>query len=119
MQDRWDVYDNKPRYFHGFVDSQTLSKDAIFLRFDVTDNIELDAADNESWRRVVYINGTLYTRNGFEYEKYQILAERIETECAKAGIIFNFLGDSYDASQDSESSISYINFEAEQRLTMN
>lgn len=106
---------DKPKYWRGFVKDTT---PAIFLGFDVTDNLELDAADNDQFRREVYINGTLWTRNGFADEDYQALANNIEIECKKAGIVFNFMGESYDASTDSESSISYIDFEAVQRLLM-
>ena len=110
-----DGYSDKPMYWRGFVKDAT---PAIFLGFEVTDNMELNAADNMSMRRAVYINGTLYTRNGFGDAQYQALASRIEDECKKAGIIFNFNGESYDASTDSESAISYCNFEVEQRLIM-
>lgn len=106
---------DKPKYWRGFVKDTT---PAIFLSFDVTDNLELEATDNDTFRRDIYINGTLYSRNGFSDEDYQILASAIERECKKANIVFNFTSESYDASTDSESSISYINFEAEQRLIM-
>lgn len=106
----------KPKYWRGFVKD---TSPPIFLRFDVTDNLELEDADNNTFRREIYINGTLFTRNGFADEDYQILASAIERECKSKKIIFNYLDESYDASQDSESSISYINFEATQRLIMN
>lgn len=106
---------DKPKYWRGFVKN---ADEPIFLRFDVTDNLELEDCDNNPFRREIYINGTLYTRNGFADEDYQILANAIERECKKAKIIFNYLDEGYDASQDSESSISYVNFEAVQRLIM-
>lgn len=106
----------EPMYWRGFVKDTT---QAIFLGFDVTDNMEIAAADNSTARRAIYINGTLYTRNGFADSDYQDLASAIERACKAAGIDFNFTSESYDASQDSESSISYVNFETVQYLSMN
>lgn len=103
----------KPKYWRGKVDDVNQS---IFLLYDITDNLEDEAADNKSFRRSIYANGQLYTRNGFSYSEYQSLAELIEIECEKLGIIFTFADEGVDTSIDADSPIAYCNFEAEMRL---
>lgn len=111
---RWTGTDEyKPKYWRGKVND--VNKD-LFLLYDITDNLEDEAADNKSFRRSVYANGQLYTRSGFSNSEYQSLAELIETECEKLGIIFVFADEGIDTSIDADSPIYYCNFEAEQRL---
>lgn len=107
---------DKPKYWRGQVKDTSPS---IFLIYQVTDNLEINAADDTSFRRAVYINGTLYTRNGFSDEDYQLLASAIERECKLANIIITFSDEGVDTSIDTDSPISYCNFEAEQQLLMN
>lgn len=113
---RWTGTDpDKPKYWRGAVKDTNPS---IFLLYQVTDNLELEAADNKSFRRSIYINGSLYTRNGFTDGEYQDLAEAIEQECEAAKIIITFSDEGIDTSIDQDSPIYYCNFEAEQRLLM-
>lgn len=104
---------DKPKYWRGKVND--INQD-IFLLYDITDNLEDEAADNKSFRRSIYANGQLYTRSGFSDGSYQDLASAIETECEKLGIIFVFADEGIDTSIDADSPIYYCNFEAEQRL---
>lgn len=116
MQGDWGTED-KPKYWRGFV-SKDGTQEKLYLLYQVTDNIELEAADNKSFRRAIYINGSLYTRDGFDYGKYQDLAESIEKECAKLGIIFTYQDEGIDTTIDQDSPVSYCNFEAQIRLLM-
>ena len=116
MQGDWGIED-KPKYWRGFVSKDgTLEK--LYLLYQVTDNIELNAADNKSFRRMVYINGSLYTRDGFDYGKYQDLAEAIERECKKLDIVFTFQDEGIDTTIDQDSPVSSFNFDAQIRLVM-
>lgn len=103
----------KPKYWRGRV--KDTSPD-MFLLYTITDNLELDAADNKSFRRQVFANGQLYTRTGFSSGEFQDLAERIEKECKELRIILTFEGEGVDTSIDQDSPVSYTNFEAEMRL---
>lgn len=106
---------DKPKYWRGLAKNTSAP---LFLVFQVTDNLELVAADDETFRRVVYINGTLYTRNGFSDEDYQTLARSMEEKCAEFRIGLTFSEDGVDTSIDPDSPICYCNFEATQKLLM-
>ena len=105
--------EEKPKYWRGTVKEFT---ESTFLRFQVTDNIEQRAADDQPFDRIVYINGVLYTRNGFGDADYQNLADNIERECKKLNITMIFSDEGEDTSLDPESPIAYCNFEARQVL---
>lgn len=110
-----NVAPDKPKYWRGRVPkSNTL--DDMFLLYTITDNLELNAADNKSFRRQLFANGQLYTRTGFSSGDFQDLAEAIEKECEKLGIILTFEGEGVDTSIDQDSPVSYCNFEAEMKL---
>lgn len=103
----------KPRYWR----TQVLNSDeALFLLYVVTDNLPLDNADNKSIRRELYINGEVFTRNGFNDGEFQDLCVAIETECEKLGLYCNFDSEGRDTSIDTESPVDYVNFEVEARL---
>lgn len=116
MQGDWGTED-KPKYWRGFV-SKEGTQEKLYLLYQVTDNIELNATDNQSFRRAIYINGSLYTRDGFDYGKYQDLAEAIEQACKEADIILTFEDEGIDTTIDQDSPVSYCNFEAQIRLLM-
>lgn len=113
----WSKGENKPKYWRGRVDAQGLVDD-IFLLYDVTDNLELDAADNKSLRRQIFINGSLYTRQGFSNGDFQDRASALQDKCEEAGFIFNFTGEGVDSSIDQDAPVYYINFEAEKRVAI-
>lgn len=115
---RWTGTDpKKPKYWRGRVESSGMVEDLFFL-YTVTDNLELEAADNKSFRRQVFINGQLYTRSGFSNANFQDLANAIERECGELGFIFNFEGEGIDTSIDENAPVYYCNFEAEKRVIM-
>ena len=70
MQSKLGTDTDKPRYWRGQVDN---TNDALFLLYVVTDNLPLESADNKSVRRQLYLNGSLFTRNGFNDSDYQDL----------------------------------------------
>ena len=112
---RWTGKEDKPKYWRGRVDSQGMLED-LFLLYTVTDNLELDAADNKSFRRDIYINGQIYTRSGFSNGDFQDLCEAIQDAMDEAGIIFIINGEGVDTSIDQDAPVYYVNFECEQRL---
>lgn len=114
---RWTGTEDKPKYWRGRVDSQGYLED-LFLLYTVTDNMELDAADNKTFRRNIYINGQLYTRSGFSNADFQDLAEAIQNAMSEAKIMFTFEGEGVDISIDQDAPVYYVNFEAEQRLVV-
>lgn len=110
MQDAHGTETGKSRFYRGVVSN---IDDSLYLNYVCTDNSEVNAADNKSVRRCVYLNGALYSRNGYADEDYQDLAEAIETECGKLGIYINFSSDGEATPVDTESSIYYCEFEAQ------
>lgn len=105
----------KPKYWRGRADN--IDQD-LFLVFTVTDNMEIEACDNESLRRIVYINGEIYTRSGANDSNYQDLANNIEKSCKALDINIVFSDDGIDSSIDADSPIYYCNFEAIQKIIM-
>lgn len=99
----------KPKYYRGTV---TDTSSNIFLNFQVTDNLEEQAADNSSWIRTVYINGSYSCRNGFGDPEFQELANNIEIECNSVGIDIVFTTDQSITPVDTESPIISCDFEA-------
>lgn len=113
----WSKGTEEPKYWRGRVDAQGLLADR-FLLYDITDNLEIDAADNRSVRRQVFINGTYYTRQGFSNGDFQDGANALQEACEENGFIFTFTGESVDSSIDQDAPVYYMNFEAEKRVPM-
>ena len=109
MQRASGTDDTKPRYYRGTV---TDTEESLYLSFLVTDDLNEQSADNTSWLRTVYINGSLYSRNGFGDPDYQALANEIERQCALVGISIVFTTDQSITPVDTESAIYYCDFEA-------
>ena len=103
----------KPRYWRTQVNN---TEDALFVLFVVTDNLPLEDADNKSIRRQLFINGEVFTRNGFGDTDFQNLCEQIEIECEKLNLICVFSDEGRDNSVDTESPIDYVNFEIQARM---
>ena len=104
---------DKPKYWRGQVDD---TSENLFLLYAVTDNLPLEEADNKSVRRQLYLNGEVFTRNGFSDSDYQDLCHNIEIECEKLGLFCVFSDEGRDNTLDTESPIYYINFEIQARL---
>lgn len=112
---RWTGKGDKPKYWRGRVDKQGMLDD-LFLLYTITDNLELNAADNKSFRRNIYINGQIYTRSGYANGDFQDLQEKIQYAMEELNIVFTFQGEGVDTSIDQDAPVYYINFESEQRL---
>lgn len=112
---RYNGTENKPRYWRN---KAVRTEDDLFLVYSVTDNMEIIAADNATQKRIIYINGQLYTRNGCNDGEYQDLAEAIETSCESMKIDMTFADEGVDDSLDADSPIYYCNFEATIKLIM-
>lgn len=112
MQDAYSL-EEKPKFWRGQVNDTT---DALFLLYTISEPITTQEADNHLYRQELYIDGQLYTRNGFEDSDFQDLADDIEDECKNAGIFISWTGEGMDTSLDTESPLYYVNFEAKQRL---
>ena len=113
MQRHTGTEQNKPKYWRGQADN---TLDDLFLVYAVTDNLPLENADNKSVRRQLYINGEIFTRNGFNDAEFQDLCINIEIECEKLGLYCTFSDEGRDNTIDTESPVYYINFEVETRL---
>lgn len=113
MQSKLGTDIDKPRYWRGQVDD---TNDALFLLYIVTDNLPLESADNKSVRRQLYLNGEVFTRNGFNDSEYQDLCYNIEVECEKLKLTCTFSDEGRDNSLDTESPIYYINFEVDAEM---
>jgi hypothetical protein len=102
----------KPRYWRGQVDN---TDDALFLLYVVTEPIALEHADNKLVRQQLFINGEVFTRNGFNDSDYQDLCHNIEVECEKLKLTCTFSDEGRDNTIDTESPIYYINFEVSEK----
>jgi hypothetical protein len=109
----FNVDDDKPKFWRGEV---TNVDDIMFLLYSVTEPVDTDYADNDLFRQQLFIDGRLFTRNGFGDSDFQDLGEEIETQCNALGIMIKWTGEGSDTSLDTESPIYYIEFEAQQRL---
>ena len=105
--------EDKPKYWRGQADN---TLDALFLIYVVTTPVPLESADNKLVRIEEYINGEVFTRNGFSDGDYQDLCHNIEVECEKLGLTCTFQDEGRDNTIDTESPVYYINFEVEARL---
>ena len=112
MQSKLGTDTTKPRYWRGQVDN---TDDALFLLYVVTEPIALEHADNKLVRQQLFINGEVFTRNGFNDSDYQDLCNNIEVECEKLGINCTFSDEGRDNTIDTESPIYYINFEVSEK----
>lgn len=111
---RWTGTDiAKPRYWRGQVDD---TSESLFLLYVVTDNMPLESADNKSFRRQLYLNGEVFTRNGFSDGDYQDLCHNIEVQCELLGLNCTFSDEGRDNTIDTESPIYYINFEVDSEM---
>ena len=110
MQDAHGTVADKPRFYRGVVNN---IEDSLYLNYVCTDNAQVNAADNKTVRRCIYLNGALYSRNGCSDGYYQDLPEAIEAECNKLGIYINFTSDGEATPVDTESRIYYCEFEAQ------
>ena len=105
--------EDKPKYWRGQADN---TLDDLFLIYVVTTPVPLESADNKLVRIEEYINGEVFTRNGFSDGDYQDLCHNIEVECEKLGLTCTFQDEGRDNTIDTESPVFYINFEVEARL---
>lgn len=112
---RYNGTEDKPRYWRN---KAVRPDEDLFLVYSVTDNMEIIAADDKTQRRIIYINGQLYTRSGCNDNNYQDLAVAIEEQCENAKIDMTFEGEGVDDSLDVDNPIYYCNFEAVIKLTM-
>lgn len=113
MQSKLGTDTTKPRYWRGQVDN---TDDALFLLYVVTELIALEHADNKLVRQQLFINGEVFTRNGFTDSDYQDLCHNIEVECEKLKLTCTFSDEGRDNSLDTESPIYYINFEVDAEM---
>lgn len=112
MQSKLGTDTDKPRYWRGQVDNPD---DALFLLYVVTEPIALEHADNKLVRQQLFINGEVFTRNGFNDSDYQDLCNNIEVECEKLKLTCTFSDEGRDNIIDTESPIYYINFEVSEK----
>lgn len=112
----WSKSEKQPKYWRGRVDSQGVLDD-IFCLYDITDSPELYAADNKTFIRQIFINGSIYTRQGFSNGEFQDICKSIQKMSKENGFIFKYQGEGVDMSIDQDSPIYYINFEAEKRIS--
>jgi hypothetical protein len=113
MQSKLGTDTDKPRYWRGQVDD---TNDALFLLYVVTEPIALEHADNKLVRQQLFLNGEVFTRNGFTDSDYQDLCHNIEVECEKLKLTCTFSDEGRDNSLDTESPIYYINFEVDAEM---
>lgn len=104
-----------PKYYRGEGEID-LSTQTLWLNYTVSEPIDTENADNDLFRQQLFIDGQLFTVNGYSDSDFHDLAEAIETQCKSAGIFIKWTGEGRDNSIDTESPIYYVNFEAQQRL---
>lgn len=114
MQSRYGKDPDKPKYWRGQVKE---TEKALYLLYSVGDSPETIAADNKPYCRTIYAYGTIFTRNGYFNEDYQMLIEAVQTACSAVVPQITILlgGEGADTSIDPESPIDYINFTAYQK----
>ena len=105
--------EEKPKYWRGQADNVL---DDLFLVYVVTEPIALEHADNKLVRQQLFINGEVFTRNGFSDGDYQDLCHNIEVECEKLKLTCTFSDEGRDNTIDTESPIYYINFEVDAEM---
>ena len=105
--------EDKPKYWRGQADN---TLDDLFLIYVVTTPVPLESADNRLFRIEEYINGEVFTRNGFNDGDYQDLCHNIEVECDKLGLNCTFQDEGRDNTIDTESPVYYINFEVDAKM---
>ena len=113
MQDEYGL-DEKPKFYRG--EGTIDANESLALIYTVSEPIDINVADNKLVRQQLFIDGQLFTRNGYDDSDFQDLAEAIETACQNANIFIKWTGEGRDNSIDTESPICFVNFEAQQRL---
>lgn len=119
MVDSYELKSNpsegRPAFWRTKV-GKSFSQEPLYLRYQVTDNLEAESADDQFFIGILYINGEVVSNNGFDDEQYQLLCQRIEDEVTALGFNIGWTSEPENTDIDVDNPLWLKYFEVQKKI---